>query len=148
MELKLDITLTSKQKEIWDAMHSRGVQIVVCPMSRQIGKTVIAEVLLLEKLFKEKTISAYISPSFSQGRKFFSEITELLQGSNVSYKANASTLSIQVDGAGKLQFFSMESPTAIRGYTVLPKICRLRENKYIVSTLLISLGPVQENHLF
>ena len=118
MELKIDIQLTKKQQAIWEAMHERGVNIVVCPMSRQIGKTVIAEVLLLEKLFKERTVSAYISPSFSQGRKVFSEITELLQGANAPYKANASTLSIQVDGGGKLQFFSMESPTAIRGYTV------------------------------
>lgn len=82
------------------------------------GKTVFAEITLIENLCKPKTFSAYISPTFSQGRKVYTEITRLLENKNIIKKSNASTLTIETVFNSTLQFFSMESPTAIRGYTV------------------------------
>lgn len=82
------------------------------------GKTVLAEILLIEYLCKPNSFNAYISPSFSQGKKVFAEICNLLKDSNIIVKANASELKIETVFSSTLKFFSMESPTAIRGYTV------------------------------
>ena len=119
MELQFDIELTSKQQDIYDKMHSDSCRNLVCLMSRQIGKTVIAEVLLIEYLLtRPDSFNAYISPSFSQGRKVFSEIMALIEPTGMILKANASELLIKTKNNAQLKFFSMESPTAIRGYTI------------------------------
>lgn len=81
------------------------------------GKTVLAEIMMIEYLCKPKTFNAYISPSFSQGKKVFSELTQLLENTGIIAKANASDLKIESIYGSTLKFFSMESPTAIRGNT-------------------------------
>lgn len=74
--------------------------------------------MLIEYLCTKGTYSAYISPSFSQGKKVFSELVALLQDSGLIEKANASELTIKSVYGSYVKFFSMESPTAIRGYTI------------------------------
>lgn len=82
------------------------------------GKTVFAEVMLIEYLCKKNTFNAYISPSFSQGRKVYSELVSMLEPSGIIKKANASELKIETIFGSTLKFFTLESPTAIRGYTI------------------------------
>ena len=82
------------------------------------GKTVFAEVMLIEYLCKKGTFNAYISPSFSQGRKVYSELVSMLEPSGIIKKANASELKIETIFGSTLKFFTLESPTAIRGYTI------------------------------
>lgn len=118
MNLKFKLKLSNNQKKAYDLIHRDEINTLVCNWSRQCGKTVFAEIMLIENLCKNNTFSAYISPSFSQGRKVFNEITKLLDGKNIIKKSNASTLTIETNLNSQLQFFSMESPTAIRGYTV------------------------------
>ena len=82
------------------------------------GKTLFAEVMLIEYLCKQNKFNAYISPSFSQGRKVYRELIELLSPSGIITKANSSTLTIETKYGSTFQAFSMETPNAIRGYTV------------------------------
>ena len=82
------------------------------------GKTLFAEVMLIEYLCKPNKFNAYISPSFSQGRKVYRELVELLSPSGIITKANSSTLTIETKYGSTFQAFSMETPNAIRGYTV------------------------------
>lgn len=82
------------------------------------GKTVLAEIMLIEYLFKPNTFNAYVSPSFQLGRKVYAEITKMLEGKGVIKKANASTLTIETIYGSTLQCFSMEAYTSIRGTTV------------------------------
>ena len=82
------------------------------------GKTLFAEVMLIEYLCKPNKFNAYISPSFSQGRKVYRELIELLSPSGIITKANSSTLTIETKYGSTFQAFSMETPNAIRGYTV------------------------------
>ena len=82
------------------------------------GKTVFAEIMLIEYLCKPDTFNAYISPTFSQGKKVFAELVQLLEGSGIIKKANAADLRIDTIYNSSLKFFSMESPTAIRGNTI------------------------------
>lgn len=73
---------------------------------------------MIEYLCKHKTYNAYISPTFSQGKKVFAELMQLLEGTGIISKANASDLKIESIYGSTLKFFSMESATSIRGYTV------------------------------
>jgi hypothetical protein len=82
------------------------------------GKTVLAEILLIEFMCKKNTFNAYISPTYSQGRKVYKELTTLLEPTGVIKKANSSTLTIETIYGSTFQAFSMDSPNSIRGYTV------------------------------
>ena len=82
------------------------------------GKTVFAEIMMIEYLCIPHTFNAYISPTFAQGKKVFAELTQLLDGTGIIKKANAADLKIESVYGATLKFFSMESPTSIRGNTV------------------------------
>ena len=87
------------------------------------GKTVFAEIMLIEYLCQPNTFNAYISPSFAQGKKVFAEIAQLLEGTGIIKKANAQDLKIESVYGSTLKFFSMESPTSIRGNTISGLLC-------------------------
>jgi len=118
MKLNFNINLTRKQREAYDIMHSKDTQFLIARWSRQCGKTVFAEVMLIEYLCQPYTFNAYISPTFAQGKKVFAELTQLLEGTGIIKKANAADLKIESVYGATLKFFSMESPTSIRGNTI------------------------------
>lgn len=82
------------------------------------GKTVFSEICIIESLCKTKSFNAYISPTFSQGRKVYKELITLLEPTGIIKKANSSTLTIETIFNSTFQAFSMDSPNSIRGYTV------------------------------
>lgn len=82
------------------------------------GKTVFAEIMLIEYLCKQSTFNAYISPTYSQGRKVYKELLTLLEPTGIVKKANSSTLTIETIYNSTFQAFSMDSPNSIRGYTI------------------------------
>lgn len=129
MEVCIDIKLTEGQKAAWDLIHRDDVQYLVLRWSRQCGKSVFCELLLLEYLFKKNTYNVYISPTFQLGRKLYSEITKMLEGKGIIKKANASTLTIETIYGSTLQCFSMEAYTSIRG-TTCNGVCILDECAY------------------
>ena len=117
MEVRFAIELTEGQKAAYKLCHDEKNKVVVLCYSRQCGKSVLAEVLLCEYLFKPKTFNAYISPTFQLGRKVYKEMTQLLEPTSIIKKANATTLTIETVYGSTLQFFSAEAYTAIRGTT-------------------------------
>lgn len=82
------------------------------------GKTVFAEIMLIEYLCKQNAFNAYISPTYSQGRKVYKELLTLLEPTGIIKKANSSTLTIETIYNSTFQAFSMDSPNSIRGYTI------------------------------
>ena len=118
MEINFNIKMTEGQQIAWKTAHERDCKMLVMCYSRQSGKTILAEMLLIEHLMMSGKFSAYISPTFNLGRKVFKEIVRLLEGSGIISKANASTLTIETKIGSQLQFFSAEAYTAIRGFTV------------------------------
>ena len=118
MNINFDINLTKKQPEAYDIIHSDDCQFLVARWSRQCGKTILAEIMLIEYLCKKYTFNAYISPTFAQGKKVFAELCQLLESTGIIKKANAADLKIESVYGATLKFFSMESPTSIRGNTV------------------------------
>lgn len=118
MQINFDIKLTEGQKKAYELVHNDDIQYLILRWSRQCGKSVFAEILLIEYLFKRKTFNAYVSPTFQLGRKVYSEITKMLEPTGIIKKANASTLTIETIYNSTLQFLSMEAYTAIRGLTI------------------------------
>lgn len=118
MKINFNIKLTKKQQEAYDLIHQRDCKFLVARWSRQCGKTVFAEIMMIEYLCVPHTFNAYISPTFAQGKKVFAELTQLLEGTGIVKKANAQDLKIESIYGATLKFFSMESPTSIRGNTV------------------------------
>lgn len=118
MRLKFNINLTPTQRRANELLDNPDTRTLVCKWSRQCGKTVFAVIKLIEFLVVPNTFNVYISPTFSQGRKVFKDITGKLEKVGLIKSANASTLTITTITESTLQFFSAESPTAIRGYTV------------------------------
>ena len=118
MQVNFNIKLTEGQKAAYELCHNKDNKRVILCYSRQSGKSVLAEILLIEHLFKKYTFNAYISPTFQLGRKVYKEITQLLEDTGVIKKANSTTLTIETIYGSTLQFFSAEAYTAIRGTTV------------------------------
>ena len=118
IDLHFNINLTKKQKEVYELYHNPDVREVVMNFSRQSGKTTMAEILLIETLVKSKTNCAYISPSYAQGKKVFREITQLLGQTQLIAKKNSTDLTLELINGSFLQFFTAQSPTAIRGNTI------------------------------
>lgn len=117
INVQFKINLTKGQREAYDLLNDKDINTLVLCYSRQSGKTVLAEIALIKYLILSKRNSAYISPSFKLGQKVYKEIIQLLQPTGLITKANASSLSIETKTGSSLQFFSAESPTAIRGQT-------------------------------
>ena len=86
--------------------------------SRQSGKTTMAEILIIEAMVNKKCTCAYISPSFAQGKKVYREIASLLNQTKLINKKNSTDLTIELINGSYLQFFTAQSPTAIRGNTI------------------------------
>lgn len=118
MQINFDINLTKKQQEAYDIIHQKDCRFLIARWSRQCGKTVFSEIMMVEYLCKPNTFNAYISPTFSQGKKVFAELQQILEPTGIIKKANGADLKIETIYGSTLKFFSMESPTAIRGNTV------------------------------
>ena len=117
-KLNFNIKLTKSQEEAYSIIHDDDTQFLVARWSRQCGKTVFAEIMMIEYLCKKNTFNAYVSPTFQLGRKVYSEVVKLLEPTHIITKANASTLTIETVFNSTLQFFSIEAYTSIRGTTV------------------------------
>jgi len=134
MQIKFKIKPTDGQKEAWKLCHDPNNKTIVLCWSRQSGKSVLCEMLLVEYLLKKKTYNVYISPTFQLGRKVYKEIMQLLEPTQFIKKANSSTLTIETIFDSTLQFFSAEAYTAIRG-TTCNGVCIIDEAAYIQDVL-------------
>ena len=118
MKLNFRINLTKKQKEAYRLIHDEKVKETVAVWSRQCGKSTMAEILMIEALLKKPNGSVfYIAPSSKHGRKVYREILNLLQPTGLITRKNGTELIIEVFNGSYLQFFTAESPVAIRGNT-------------------------------
>lgn len=118
INLHFNINLTDKQKEVYELYHNKDVREIVMNFSRQSGKTTMAEIILIETMVNKKCTCAYISPSFAQGKKVYREIASLLNQTKLISKKNSTDLTIELINGSYLQFFTAQSPTAIRGNTI------------------------------
>lgn len=120
MESKVtfNINRTEGQKMAYDMLHDPNVKYMILVWSRQSGKSVFAEIACIESLCKKDKFSAYITPSYKHGKKVYEELVKLLTPCGLIKRKNGQELRLESIYGSVLQFFSGESPTAIRGNTV------------------------------
>lgn len=118
MNLKFNINLTNKQKQVWELMHQADTKYLMCRFSRQCGKTVIAECLMIEYLCRPKMELLYVSPTYKLGQRVYKDIYNLLKNTNIISKANGTNLTIETVYGSILRFGSMEAYESLRGLTV------------------------------
>lgn len=118
IDLHFAIKLTEKQQDAYNSFHSDKYNELVLNFSRQSGKTTLAEILCIETLCRKKCNVAYISPDYSQGKKVFREICQLLETTKLIKKKNSSDLTLELINGSVLLFFTAKNPTAIRGNTI------------------------------
>ena len=117
-QINFRIELTKYQQEAWDCLHKKEIKELVLCWSRQKGKSVFAEIAMIEAALKNnKATIVYISPLYTQGKKIYREITEALEPHNLIKKKNSSSLILELVNGSVIQFFTTKSPTAIRGTT-------------------------------
>lgn len=118
MNINFNIELTPYQQEAWKTLHDKKVKELVLCWSRQKGKSVFAEIAMIEAALSNKNATVvYVSPLYQQGKKVYREIVEAIEPHNLIKKQNASNLILELNNGSVIQFFTTKSPTAIRGTT-------------------------------
>lgn len=118
MKIKFDIKLSKWQKRAYSLLHDPEVKELVLCCSRQCGKSIFAEIAMMEAALVNKNATVvYISPLYTQGKKVYREISEALERSNLIKRKNSSNLVIELYNGSVIQFFTAQTPTAIRGTT-------------------------------
>ena len=130
MEVQFDVKLTKGQNKVRNTLYSDDCRYCVVKFSRQSGKSVLAEILCIEYLLKNKTYSVYVGPTYQLCEKVFDEIKDLLTPTGLLKNANAQKMIIETVFGSKLKFFSMANSNMVRGFTVKSGIMVLDEAAY------------------
>lgn len=113
--INIDLKLTDSQQTIWDATFNRNNKYIVCNLSRQQGKTVCAECILIRWFFNINEQIIYITPQKTLARKIYREIKDLLDGQGVITSYNSVFLQLKSITGSTITFFSAEQLDAMRG---------------------------------
>jgi hypothetical protein len=112
-------TPTKKQKEIIDACLSPSVKYIIGCFGRQAGKSFTAMNLLLKWSLEDNgSVCMWVSPVYSQAKKVFTELTNIIAGSGLTKSVNKSELTITFINGSVMYFRSGEREDTLRGYTL------------------------------
>lgn len=121
---KINITLFTphpKQREIINTCLDPKIKWVICAISRQFGKSLMAENLLIYWALKSKGQTCmWISPTDAQVQKVYKEIASAVLPTNLvqSQKASSGDAEIIFTNGSKILFRSAHSENNLRGYAV------------------------------
>lgn len=97
----------------------RSGKIVVVKSKRQCGKTLMCENELLRYAINYPgSVNAIISPTLSQSRKIYKEITRAIWDSHLIKAKNAASLEIELVNGSTIMFKSGAQKDALRGITI------------------------------
>ena len=136
------------QEEVFNAMlDSRGTgKRFVVKAKRQVGKSILAIILLIKFSLEKKGISLVVEPTLSQSRRVFKQIVDALEGSGAITQANATLLTIQFANGSEILFKSCEQNTdALRGFTV-SNLCVIDEGAFADNEIYNIVYPTTDAH--
>ena len=108
-----------KQKELIDICLEDGVKYIVGCTGRQFGKTFLAINILLKWALEDNNSTLmFVSPVYSQAKKVFAELSEIIADTGLTKSVNKSELTIQFINGSTLYFRSGEREDTLRGYTL------------------------------
>lgn len=108
------------QKVVYDDIHNAkgSGDIYVVKSKRQVGKSCLAALLLIEYALKEKCISVVVEPTQAQSRRLFKQITDMMSKTGLVKSANSQLLTMEFSNGSEILFKSAEQRDALRGFTV------------------------------
>ena len=107
-----------KQKEWIEEIERDEVKYITLLVGRQVGKSLVGENMALKwALENPNTILMWISPIYSQVRKVYDDIENVLQGTPLLVSSNKSNYEMVLLNGSKIIFRSGEKPDSLRGYT-------------------------------
>ena len=115
-------SLRKWQKEVFDdIIADDGKQLTyVVKARRQIGKSILAESVVLYCAFKKTCISCIVEPTLLQCRRVFKQMVAAIGGekSPAIKSANATLLELEFINGSQVVFKSAEQGEALRGLTI------------------------------
>lgn len=108
------------QKDVYDEMadsYQTG-KIFVVKSKRQVGKSCLAALELIEFGLKHKCISVVVEPTQAQSRRLYKQIVDMMAKTNLIKIANSTLLIIEFTNGSEILFKSAEQEDALRGFTV------------------------------
>ena len=109
----------TKQKEWIDHIETDGIKYITLCCGRQVGKTLVAENLLLKwGLENNNAVIMFVSPIYSQARKVFQDIEKAMDGTPILVSSNKSNYEMTLINGTKILFRSAERGDSLRGYTL------------------------------
>ena len=135
------------QRDVYDAItdtDNEGKTFVV-KARRQVGKSILAEVLLIRFGLTKKCVSVLVEPTLNQSRRVFKQLVDMLTGSGVIKSANGSLLTIEFVNGSEVLFKSAEQMEALRGMTVSGLLV-IDEGAFIQDEVFEILYPTVDAH--
>lgn len=108
------------QQVVYDDIHNAdgSGDIYVVKSKRQVGKSCLAAILLIEYALKRKCISVVVEPTQAQSRRLFKQISDMLVKTGVVKSANSQLLTMEFSNGSEILFKSAEQRDALRGFSV------------------------------
>ncbi len=107
-----------KQKEWISKIENPDIKYATLIVGRQVGKSLIGTNLLLKwALENNNNVLMYAAPLYSQARKVFDDVYNVIAGIPLLVSSNKSNYEIVLINGSKLLFRSTENADSLRGYT-------------------------------
>ena len=147
MRVKLP-PLEEWQQPVFDDIKEGIKDQYVVKAKRQVGKSILAEVILLYFAFKNAdSIGVMIEPTLAQGRRVFKQILKAIPNKSLIKSANATLLEIEFSNGSIILFRAAEQKENLRGLTVKGSILIIDEAAFIQQDIFEILYPlVDANH--
>lgn len=108
------------QQVVYDDTHNaQGTgNIFVVKSKRQVGKSCLAALLLIEYGLRKKCVSVVVEPTQAQSRRLFKQINDMMQPTGMMKSSNSQLLTMEFTNGSEILFKSAEQRDALRGFTV------------------------------
>lgn len=108
------------QQPVYDDVHIAGGtgNVFVVKSKRQVGKSCLAALLLIEYAIMGKCISVVVEPTQAQSRRLYKQITDMMAKTGMVKSANSQLLTMEFSNGSEILFKSAEQRDALRGFTV------------------------------
>ena len=127
-----------------DAFHSG--RIFVVKSKRQVGKTTMAENILLKVAIEHnRTLSCLVEPTLDQARRVYKELVKAIEQTPVIKRKNDSLLELELINGSTIIFKSAEQRDNLRGFTVTG-ILVVDECAFIQDDIFDILQPTTDVH--
>jgi len=136
------------QRAVHDAMAGayRSGKIFVVKAKRQVGKTTMAENILLQVAIEHNgTLSCLVEPTLDQARRVYKEIVKAIEHAPVIKRKNDSLLELEFLNGSQIIFKSAEQRDNLRGFTVTG-ILIIDECAFIQDDIYDILQPATDVH--